>query len=79
MRQITVDADLEKSLSERREPAVLCDRNGRALGYFSPVGERIRVGELELDVPLSIAETEELRKVKTGKPLEEILNRLGIS
>jgi hypothetical protein len=33
--------------------------------------------EYDLEPPLSIAETEELRKVKTGKPLNEILARLG--
>jgi hypothetical protein len=32
---------------------------------------------LQLEPPLSIAETEELRKNRTGKPLEEILGRLG--
>jgi hypothetical protein len=33
---------------------------------------------LQLDSPTSIAETEELRKVGTGKPLNEILGRLGL-
>jgi hypothetical protein len=33
--------------------------------------------EYDLEPPLSIAETEELRKTKTGKPLNEILGRLG--
>jgi DNA-binding CsgD family transcriptional regulator len=33
---------------------------------------------LQLEPPLSIAETEELREVKSGKPLGEILTRLGI-
>ena len=35
--------------------------------------------EYDLEPPLSIAETEELRKTKTGKPLNEILARLGFS
>ena len=34
--------------------------------------------EDDLQPPLSIAETEELRKVKSGRPLNEILSRLGI-
>ena len=33
--------------------------------------------EYDLEPPFSIAETEELRKIKTGKPLNEILSRLG--
>jgi hypothetical protein len=35
--------------------------------------------EYDLEPPLSIAETEKLRKIKTGKPLNEILARLGFS
>jgi len=34
--------------------------------------------EYDLEPTLSIAETEELRKVKSGRPLNEILSRLGI-
>jgi hypothetical protein len=33
---------------------------------------------MQLEPLLSIVETEELRKVQTGKPLSEILARLGI-
>jgi DNA-binding CsgD family transcriptional regulator len=36
------------------------------------------VEDLQLEPPLSIAETEELRKSRIGKPLSEILARLGI-
>jgi hypothetical protein len=36
------------------------------------------VEDLNLEPPLSIVETEELRKKnRTGKPLKEILDRLG--
>ncbi len=80
MKQITIESDLVKSLAELSGPAVLCDTNGRALGFFSPLDEEAQVSDLQLDAPLSIAETEELRrKYRTGKPLEEILSRLGIS
>ena len=41
-----------------------------------PLGNRPRIDELRLEPLLSI--TEELRKVRTGKPLEEILSGLGI-
>jgi len=78
MHQITVESALVERLGELEGQAVLCDANGRALGFFSPLADRPQVEDLQLEPPLSIAETEELRKVRTGKPLEEILNRLGI-
>jgi hypothetical protein len=50
---------------------------GRALGFFQPFPDRPLVEDLQLEPPTSIAETEELRKVRSGKPLIEILTRLG--
>jgi hypothetical protein len=77
MKTITVEQALSEQLGKLRGEAVLCDANGRVLGYFSPSDEDLRVADLQLEPPLSIAETEELRNVRTGKPLEEILSRLG--
>lgn len=78
MQQITVEPALGNLLVELNGQAVLCDASGRALGFFSPLSGQPLVSDLQLEPPSSIAETEELRKVRTGKPLEEILNRLGI-
>jgi hypothetical protein len=78
MQEITVEPELGEQLGGLVGQAILCDPNGRVLGFFSPVPEQPHVDELQLEPPLSIAETEELRKVKTGKPLAEILARLGI-
>ena len=75
MQQITIDQTLSNKLSELQNQVLLCDASGRALGFFSPFGEPVKVEDLQLEPPRSIAETEELRKVKTGKPLEEILGR----
>ena len=50
---------------------------GGVLGFFSPTPDRPPLDALQLEPPLSIAEVEALRSVRTGKPLEEILNRLG--
>jgi hypothetical protein len=48
------------------------------VGFFSPLRGRPRIEELQLEPPLSIAETHDLRKKnRTGKPLDEILGRLG--
>jgi hypothetical protein len=78
MQEITVESSLGDQLGKVSGQAILCDPNGRALGFFSPLPDRPRVEDLQLEPPRSIAEIEELRKVKTGKPLAEILARLGI-
>lgn len=78
MHQIIVAADLGQQLGALAGQAVICDSSGRALGFFSPLQNHVPVEQLQLEPPLSIAETEELRKVRTGKPLNEILARLGI-
>ncbi len=78
MQHITVGPALVEKLGELECQVVLCDSDGRAIGFFSPLQERPRVEDLQLEPPLSIAETEELRKVRTGKPLSEILDRLGL-
>ena len=77
MQQITVESCLGKKLCETAGQVALCDEGGRVLGLFSPVMDRPRVEDLQLEPPLSIEETEQLRKNRTGKPLEEILGRLG--
>jgi hypothetical protein len=76
---ITVEANIVKALGGLTNPAVLCDTNGRALGLFSPLATNLQADELQLEPPTSIAETEQLRKERTGKPLNEILHRLGLS
>jgi hypothetical protein len=78
MHQITVELGFGEQLDQLAGQAVLCDADGRALGFFSPLPERPLVEDLQLEPPLSIAETEELRRNRTGKPLVEILGRLGI-
>jgi hypothetical protein len=78
MLQITVESNLGEKLCESSGQVVLCDDRGRVLGLFSPVRDRPRIEDLQLEPPLSIEETEQLRKNRTGKPLEEILGRLGL-
>jgi hypothetical protein len=78
MQQIIVESSLEEVLGQTAEQVVLCDEQGRVLGLFSPVLDRPRLEDLQLEPPLSIEETEQLRKNRTGKPLEEILARLGL-
>lgn len=79
MRKIIVDAHVGDSLNNTTEQVVVCDPAGRVIGFFSPLKDRPRLDELQLEPPLSIAETEKLRQQhRTGKPLEEILVRLGL-
>jgi hypothetical protein len=78
MQQITVEPAFGQTLDQLSGQAVLCDAEGRALGFFSPLPARPLVEDLQLEPPLSIAQTDELRKDRTGKPLSAILGRLGI-
>lgn len=77
MQQITIQSALGQQLSNLTGNVILRDDSGRAIGFFSPLHGRPRVEDLQLEPPHSIAETEELRKQRTGKPLAEILERLG--
>lgn len=79
MHTLTVESALGKQLNAMAEQVVVCDESGKVLGFFSPILEQPLVDELQLEPPLSIDETEQLRQNnRTGKPLEEILNRLGL-
>jgi hypothetical protein len=78
MHQIIVESALGQTLGALDGQAVLCDGDGRALGFFSPLQTPTRIDDLQLEPPLSIAETEALRSVRTGKPLNEILTRLNV-
>jgi len=78
MRKITVEPSIGEQLSTALDQVAVCDANGRVIGFFSPLKDRPRIEDLQLEPPLSIAEVEQLRqKYRTGKPLEEILKRLG--
>jgi hypothetical protein len=79
MQELRVESAFGSQLTSLAGQTVLCDADGRALGFFTPLPNRPKVEELQLESPLSIEQTEELRKVKTGKPLEEILARLGVA
>jgi hypothetical protein len=82
MRQIVVEPRLSRQLIDQTGQSILCDESGRALGFFSPLPRNTRLDDLNLESPLSIEETEELRKRRggkpVGKPLSEILSRLGL-
>lgn len=78
MQELIVDPSFGEKLGQLAGQTVLCDAEGRALGFFSPFRDRPRVEDLKLEPPWSIEESKKRCKARTGKPLEEILNRLGI-
>ncbi len=79
MQTLTIESALGQKLDAMGGQVVVCDEGGRVLGLFSPIQNRPRLEDLQLEPLLSIAETEELRKKnRTGKPLEEIFRRLGL-
>jgi hypothetical protein len=78
MKPVKVDAAVSKELSELTGQTFLCDAEGRVLGSFSPWPDRPRLSDLQLEPPSSIEELQELRKVRSGKPLNEILARFGL-
>jgi hypothetical protein len=84
MQKIQVDKGLGEKLVALRSEAVLCDEQGRTLGYFSPVEQPMSLEEIARTAPRSMEEIEELRKKyagkrpeEVGKPLKEILSRWG--
>jgi hypothetical protein len=78
MQAVTVENALITKLEGRTGQIFLCNAEGRVLGAFSPWPEQPLLSDLNLEPPSSIEELEELRKVRTGKPLEEILARFGL-
>lgn len=78
MQKITIQSELEQALASLQSYSVICDAAGRAIGFFSPLPGRPPVDDLQLTPLLSIEESKERCKEKTGRPLSEILDRLGL-
>ena len=77
MQEVTVAPALGKQLGQLSSQAVLCDSEGRVLGLFQPFRDRPKLEDYRLEPPSTIEEINERRKNPSGKPLEEILTRLG--
>ncbi len=78
MKKIILEPAMEEKLEGLAGQTILCNSEGRVLGFFSPSHDRLRPEDLQLEPPWSIEESRERCKARTGKPLAEILNRLGI-
>ncbi len=74
--KIVIDPELLKTLRDLKGYTLLCDSTGKTLGIYQPVQEQVRPEDLE--PPYSKEELKRRLQIKTGKPLEEILGRLGL-
>lgn len=71
MQEITVEAALGDKLGELSGQAVLCDPQGRALGFFSPFRDRPKLDDLQLEPPSTVEEINERRKNPSGTHLKK--------
>lgn len=78
MTRITLDQALQEKIGALTTPVEVCDERGETLGYFVPGLGRERPDGTPADPPYTAAEIAASRANRTGKPLEEILSRLGL-
>lgn len=78
MTRITMDESLQEKLGSLTARVEVCNERGETLGYFIPGRGRERPIGTPAEPPYSEAEIAASRAVRTGKPLEEILSRLGL-
>ena len=55
MQEVIVEPGLSQTLGQLTGQAILCDAEGRALGFFSPIPDHPLVKDLQLEPPSSIA------------------------
>ena len=79
VQEIIVEPPIGDRLAALADQVMLCDSGGQRLGIFIPLAINPSDKNSSLALPLPLAEIQELRKSREGKPLEEILSRLGIS
>jgi len=77
MQHITVESPVAEKLSQSAGQILVCDAEGRVIGFFSPLKDRPRLVDLNLEPPPIEQTPERAESNRTGKPLEEILGRLG--
>jgi len=71
MNKIIIDDVLREKLNGLHEPVTLCDKNGKALAYVSPVTDPSVYADL--DPQISEEELTRREKEGDGRPLSEIL------
>ncbi len=78
MTRVFVDAATRSRLHDLDGVLEVCDESGRTLGYFHPATVQVASSEVPRS-PLNEDEVELRRKDRSGRPLSEILERLGRS
>lgn len=73
MTKVVLGSDALSKLSGIRQPAVLCDESGRAIGYFEPLDPPRGKGEDGTESPFSEEQIEQFRQQRSGRALAEIL------
>ncbi len=79
MGKLTLDSDLRSRLNGLNEPLELCDEAGRPVGHFLPhsLYEDLFYAALAAESPHSKEELKRRHQEAGGRPLAEILQRLG--
>jgi len=70
---------LREQPNQFTEPTELRDESGRVLGYYHPLVTPGNLAGMGAQSPFSREEIESRRQQQTGRPLKEILERLGQS
>lgn len=77
MTRITLDSALKAKLGDLTGRVAVCDERGELVGYFVPGPGRER--RTPADEPsYTVEQLAAWRATRAGKPLEEILSRLGL-
>jgi hypothetical protein len=75
--RLIVDAATLARLQNLQDLSELCDESGRVLGYFHPALSSGAAAPAERRSPFTDEELQHRRQQRTGRPLSEILERLG--
>jgi hypothetical protein len=70
MTRIMLDATTMAQLYNLNEVLEVCDESGQTRGFFHPIGGQTARS------PFTREQLEELRKQKTGRPLDQIIRDL---
>jgi hypothetical protein len=77
MDKVNVDPTLVARLHNLDTTLEVCDTSGRTLGYFHPVLDRMPPASGPAKSPFSDEEIQQRRQQRSGRPLPEVLRRLG--
>jgi hypothetical protein len=77
MTRLIIDAATLARLQNLQDLSEVCDESGRVLGYFHPVLPSEAAARAERRSPFTDEELQQRRQQRTGRPLAEILERLG--